>query len=151
MDFITPLRLLIKLEEHETLNKINIKYADIKERNAKVYGEESDGKVINLIKNKMKIEKDITTIEKAIAIVEKYAMSIAGGAVCIYEGIQNMEHSCSPNTYYAIQSDRSILFRAAIPIKKGSPITYCKVDLTKCNLFRRRLIQEVCVSCSCER
>jgi len=67
------------------------------------------------------------------------------------EDLPNITHSCSPNTYHMVLTTKDIVFRAAAPINKGSVITYCKTDMTKCNLFRRRHLQELGISCTCER
>lgn len=69
----------------------------------------------------------------------------------VCEDLPNLTHSCSPNTYHMVQTTQNIVFRAAAPISKGSLITYCKTDMTKCNLFRRRLLQKLGVACTCER
>jgi len=59
--------------------------------------------------------------------------------------------NCSPNTYHTCWSDRRLLVKAARPIAEGEPITFCKVDNAKCNLFRRRLLEDALVDCQCPR
>jgi hypothetical protein len=146
LDFITPLRLLTKLSSDknlkEKIGKVQASYSDVKD--------ESSDNIVKFL-NTLRCGYDTTEIEKAIAILDKFSMSLDTGALCLYEDLPNISHSCSPNTYHMIQTTQSIVFRAAAPIKCGSVITYCKTDLTKCNLFRRRLLQKLGVDCECER
>jgi len=62
-----------------------------------------------------------------------------------------MKHSCSPNTYHIALKSRFLVLRASRPLIKDEPITICRVDSTKCNIFRNRLLDEACVDCSCPR
>ena len=155
LDFITPLRLLTKLASDkklkETFAKIKASYCEVKERNLEEYGPTSDGNIIKCMKENIKCGFDIKEIELAIAIIEKFSMPLDCGVRGIYEDLPNIAHSCSPNTYFTTHTTHDIVFRAAAPIKNGTVVTFCKVDMAKCNLFRRRLLKKLFVSCECQR
>ena len=123
----------------------------MKERNNEEYGPTSDGNIIKFLKETMKSGFDVNEIEQAITIIEKFSMPLDGGNRGIYEELPNIAHSCSPNTYYTTHANRDIVFRAAIAIKNGTVVTYCKTDIVKCNLFRRRMLKKFLISCECER
>jgi len=148
-------RLLIKLasdkELKEKFDKTGINYDDVKERNKETYKSFSDVNIIKFIKETLKTGYEVKDIEKAIAISEKYSIALGNGARCIYSDLPNITHSCSPNTYYMVQTTREVVFRASTAIRKGEVVTYSKADLTKCNLFRRRLLDKQCVVCECKR
>jgi len=156
LDFITPLRLLLKLEDKDTKEnfaKFDINLEATKKRNSKIYGAESDHKIIDTIKNKLKYQAEIAHIERAIAIVEKFSMTLdAGkGTVGVYKELGSLTHSCSPNTYITCNTNKQLVVKAGIALVQGSVITVCRVDLAKCNLFRKRLIQDALLECSCVR
>merc|ERR1712113_489349 len=73
------------------------------------------------------------------------------GITAVYLELSQISHSCSPNTYHTCWSDRRLLVKAARPIAEGEPITFCKVDNAKCNIFRRRLLEDALVDCQCPR
>jgi len=156
LDFITPLRLLLKLEDKETKEKfakLEINLEAIRKRNSKIYGADSDTKIIDTIKNKLKYPAETGDIERAIAIVEKYSMTLdaSKGTVGVFRQLGSFPHSCSPNTYSSCTSDRQLVVRAGAQLVQGAVITVCRVDPTKCNLFRKRLIQEALLDCNCIR
>merc|ERR1712106_504402 len=155
LDFITPLRLILKLRANkdfkDLFDKTKVTYADVKDRNIEVYNSTSDAAIIKFISETVKSGYETEEIEKAIAIIEKFAMRIGNGCCFVYKDLQDIEHSCSPNTYHMIQTSKEIVFRASFAIKKGSVITFCKTDMTKCNLFRRRLLKKLFISCECKR
>jgi len=155
LDFLTPLRLVTKLASDkkmkEKCNKIQGQYSDLKERNVEEYGPNSDSEIITFINKTIKSSYGIEEIQRAIMIIEKYAMPLDCGALGIYEDLPNISHSCSPNTYFNSKSSKEIVYRATKDIKNGETITYCKTDMTKCNLFRKRLLTKLCISCECDR
>eukprot|EP00092_Neocalanus_flemingeri_P013011 GFUD01014021.1.p1 GENE.GFUD01014021.1~~GFUD01014021.1.p1 ORF type:complete len:502 (+),score=117.10 GFUD01014021.1:107-1612(+) len=155
LDFVTPLRLLTKLSSDKKLKekfaKIQANYSDVKQRNIEEYDPTSDERIIKVIKNDIKCGFDIKEIEEAIAIIEKLTIPLENGAQAIYQDLPNIAHSCSPNTYYNTLTSKGIVFRATAPIKSGTIVTYCKTDMAKCNLFRRRQLQKLFISCECDR
>ena len=54
-----PLRLLLKINKDpglkEKLSKVNVKVEDSKKRNSRVYGADSDAKIIDTITKKLKV------------------------------------------------------------------------------------------------
>jgi len=104
----------------------------------------SSDKNIKSIKDTLKTGFDVKDIEK-------FSIAFGDGCRCIYSDLPNITHSCSPNTYHMVQTTKDVVFRASAGIKKGEVITYSKVDITKCNLFRRRQLKAQCVTCDCKR
>lgn len=157
LDFILPLRLFLKINKDpdlkEKLSKVDVKVEDSKQRNSRMYGADSDAKIIDTITKKLKVTTSSAEVERAIALVEKFSMVLDGsrGIVAVYLELTQLTHSCSPNTYHVCWSDRRLLIKAARPIEEGEPITICKVDNAKCNLFRRKLLADALVDCQCPR
>jgi len=157
LDFILPLRLLLKIGKNpalkEKLSKLDVKADDSKQRNSRVYGADSDAKIIDTITKKLKVTTSSAEVEWAIALAEKFSMVLDGsrGIVAVYLELAQLTHSCSPNTYHTCWSDRRLLVKAARTIEEGEPITICKVDNAKCTLFRRKLLADALVDCQCPR
>jgi len=157
LDFLLPLRLLLKISKNpglkEKLSKVEVKVDESKLRNSRVYGADSDAKIIETITKKLKVTTSSAEVEWAIAVVEQFSLVLDGsrGTVAVYLELAQLTHSCSPNTYHTCWSDRRLLVKAARPIKQGEPITICKVDNAKCNLFRRKLLADALVDCQCPR
>jgi len=137
----------------EKLSKVNVKVEDSKKRNSRVYGADSDAKIIDTITKKLKVTTSAAEVEWAIALAEQFSLVLDGsrGITAVYLELSQISHSCSPNTYHTCWSDRRLLVKAARPIAEGEPITFCKVDNAKCNLFRRRLLEDALVDCQCPR
>jgi len=155
LDFILPLRLLLKVNKEPALKEKfnNVKVEEVKKRNSRVYGADSDAKVIETITKKLKVTTNVAEVEWAIAVVEQFSLVLDGnrGILAVYPELAQFSHSCSPNTYHTCWSDRRLLVRASRPIEKGELITICKVDTAKCNLFRRQLLSDALVDCQCPR
>ena len=157
LDFVLPLRLLLALEEDlalkERLARVKVDVEVVRKRNAKIYGESSDAKIIDTITKKLKHPADKAGVERALGLVEKYSMVLdaARGTVGMFEELAAMTPSCVPNTYFSCYSNRDLMVKANRPLEQGEPVTMCKVSVDKCNLFRRRLLQEALVDCSCAR
>jgi len=134
LDFITPLRLLMKGFKTSGNYQSTI----------------NDENVIKFIK---KIKKEVAEkdIIEAIAYSKKNSIPLEFGCQGIYEVLSNLQHCCSPNTYFNVLKSREILFRAAEDIEKGESINFCKADLMKCNYFRRKQLHEMSIECSCRR
>ena len=137
LDFITPLRLLMKgVKNSGTLHSTIF--------------DENDENVIKFIK-KIKKGVDEKDIKEAIAYSKKNSIPLEFGCQAVYEVLSNLQHNCSPNTYFNVLKSREILFRAAENIKKGESINFCKADLMKCNYFRRKQLYEMSIECSFSR
>jgi len=148
LDFITPLRLLLKiLNERQLLKDVNVNFGDFN-RTSK---EKEDENIVKSIKNLLKSEDELS-IKRCVYICEKYGVPIENGCIGIYENIPSLQHSCSPNTYYSLtKNNREIMFRASVNINSGETINFCKTDMMKCNYFRRKQLQEMGIHCSCLR
>ena len=154
LDFVAPLRMVMKLEDDKALKERLGKLVNVEEskkRNVNVYGKESDNKIVETITKKVKYAVDKTTVELAIAIIETLSMPQGSGSVGVYEELGHVSHSCSPNTYHACQSSRKLVVKAARALEKGELVTLCRVDMTKCNLFRGKLLRQALISCKCKR
>ena len=134
LDFVTPLRLLMK----------GVKTREILE--STIY----DENVIKFIK-KIKKGADEKEIKETLAYSKKHSISLEFGCLGVYEVLSKLDHSCSPNTYYTVLKSREVIFRAALSIEKGESINFCKADLMKCNYFRRKQLGEMSIDCSCSR
>jgi len=157
LDFLTPLRLILAMEASkevkEKVSKLKVDVEQTKKRNKQVYGESSDTKVIEVIAKKLKVVTDAAAVEAAVAVVEIYSMVVdaSKGTVGVYPDLASITHSCSPNTYHTIWSSMHLVVRAAAPLHPGEPVAICRVDTSRCNLFRRRLLKEALVECQCSR
>lgn len=157
LDFLTPLRLLLAMEASkdvkDKVSKLKVDIEQTKKRNKEVYGEFSDAKVIEVITKKLKVTTDAAVVERAVAVVERYSMVVdaSRGTKGVYPVLASLIHSCSPNTYHTIWSGKQLVVRAATTLQPGDPVAICRVDTTRCNLFRRRLIKEALVECQCSR
>ena len=157
LDFLTPLRLMLAMEASkdvkEKVSKLKVDVEQTKKRNKQVYGESSDTKVIEVIAKKLKVVTDAAAVEAAVAVVESYSMVVdaSKGTVGVYPDLASITHSCSPNTYHTIWSSMHLVVRAAAPLHPGEPVAICRVDTSRCNLFRRRLLKEALVECQCSR
>ena len=109
-----------------------------------------DENVIKFIK-KIKTEVGEREIKEALAYSKKHSIPLEFGCLGVYEVFSKLEHSCSPNTYYTVLKSREIIFRAAHSLQKGETINFCKVDLMKCNYFRKKQLGEMSIDCSCSR
>ena len=134
LDFVTPLRLLMK----------GVKTREILE--STIY----DENVIKFIK-KIKKGADEKEIKETLAYSKKHSIPLEFGCLGVYEVLSKLDHSCSPNTYYTVLKSREVIFRAALSIEKGESINFCKADLMKCNYFRRKQLGEMSIDCSCSR
>ena len=100
LDFILPLRLLLKISKDpglkEKLSKVDVKVDDSKQRNSRVYGANSDTKIIDTITKKLKVTTSSAEVERAIALVEKFSMVLDGsrGVVAVYLELAQLTHSC---------------------------------------------------------
>ena len=84
LDFVAPLRMVMKLEEDKVLKERLGKLVNVEEskmRNINVYGKESDNKIVETITKKVKYAADKTVVELAIAIIEKLSMPQGSGSV----------------------------------------------------------------------
>jgi len=157
LDFIAPLRLLLKLKQDpklkETFDKIKVDVEATKKRNAEIYGADKDQKIVDTIKTKLKQAEDDGSIYRAIALVERFSLPLdaSRGTVGVYPQLGSIQHSCSPNTYTSPRTDGQLVLRAALPIKQGETVSICKVDNLQCNLFRRKLLSKALVDCHCPR
>ena len=157
LDFFTPLRLLLAMEASkdvkDKVSKLKVDIEQTKKRNKEVYGESSDAKVIEVITKKLKVTTDAAVVERAVAVVERFSMVVdaSRGTKGVYPVLASLTHSCSPNTYHTIWSSKQLVVRAATTLQPGDPVAICRVDTTRCNLFRRRLIKEALVECQCSR
>ena len=157
LDFIAPLKLLLKVKDNSKLKdlmlKIDTKNVERRKRNDTKYGSGSDAQVIQTIRDKCKLEEfSDSDIESAMGLFELYPNLLDCGAVSIHEDTPLITHSCSPNSYYIALSNNSVLYRASCPIKAGEPITASKGSIDQCNLFRRRnLLKDYLLDCQCPR
>ena len=100
LDFILPLRLLLKIGKNpglkEQLSKVDVKVDDSKQRNSRVYGADSDAKIIDTITKKLKVTTSSAEVEWAIAVAEKFSMVLDGsrGIVAVYLELAQLTHSC---------------------------------------------------------
>ena len=100
LDFILPLRLLLKIGKNpglkEQLSKVDVKVDDSKQRNSRVYGADSDAKIIDKITKKLKVTTSSAEVEWAIAVAEKFSMVLDGsrGIVAVYLELAQLTHSC---------------------------------------------------------
>ena len=100
LDFILPLRLLLKINKDpglkEKLGKVDVKVDDSKQRNSRVYGADSDAKIIDTITKKLKVTTSSAEVERAIALVEKFSMVLDGsrGIAAVYLELAQLTHSC---------------------------------------------------------
>ena len=100
LDFILPLRLLLKIGKNpalkEKLSKLDVKADDSKQRNSRVYGADSDAKIIDTITKKLKVTTSSAEVERAIALTEKFSMVLDGsrGIVAVYLELTQVTHSC---------------------------------------------------------
>ena len=141
-----PLRMLQKLSNSQELFKnVKINYEDFKKN------DRSDENKIKFIQNTLKFEQDVDKIQYAICLTDKYSLPLEHGCLGVHGGVESLSHSCSPNTYHAVEQNREMVFRASINISQGEKIYFCKTDLMKCNHFRRKQLQEMGIHCSCER
>ena len=76
-------------------------------------------------------------IMTAIGLFEMYGSNVAGGtAKALHPTTCFLESSCVPNSYSALLSDMSIMFKASKKIKKGERITRCYGNPMKSTTFR---------------
>ena len=100
LDFILPLRLLLKISKDpglkEKLSKVEVKMDDSKQRNSRVYGSDSDVKIIDTITKKLKVTTSVAEVERAIALTEKFSLVLDGsrGIVAVYLELTQITHSC---------------------------------------------------------
>ena len=100
LDFILPLRLLLKISKDpglkEKLSKVEVKVDESKQRNSRVYGAESDAKIIDTITKKLKVTTSSAEVERATALVEKFSVVLDGsrGIVAVYVELAQLTHSC---------------------------------------------------------
>ena len=157
LDFIGPLRLLLKLKENPKLKnllKYDMKTEARRKRNQERFGPTADKDVIQIIQEKCKIKEFTETdIESAMGLFELHSVSMDCGAESVHEDTPSINHSCSPNTYKNSLSNFGVIYRASRPIKRGEVITTASQGiLDLCNLFRRRkLLKEFLVDCQCPR
>ena len=146
--------MVMKLEEDKALKERLGKLVNVgesKKRNIDIYGKESDNKIVETITEKVKYAADKNVVELAIAIIETLSMSQGSGSVGVYEELGHVSHSCSPNTYHACQTSRKLVVKAARALEKGELVTLCRVDISKCNLYRGRLLRQALIICKCKR
>ena len=97
LDFILPLRLLLKVNKEPALKKKfnNVKVEEVKKRNSRVYGADSDAKVIDTITKKLKVT-NVAEVEWAIAVVEQFSLVLDGnrGILAVYPELAQFTHSC---------------------------------------------------------
>ena len=120
LDFILPLRLLLKIGKNpgmkEKLSKLDVKADDSKQRNSRLYGADSDAKIIDTITKKLKVTTSSAEVEWAIALAEKFSMVLDGsrGIVAVYLELAQLTHSCRLGDI--ISSIRSSLCNYARPL-----------------------------------
>ena len=96
LDFITPLRLLMKgLKTSGGFKSTTY-----------------DENVVKFIK-KIKQDVDEKDIMGALVYSKKHSIPLEFGCQGIYDVLSNLRHCCSPNTYFNVLKSREILFRAA--------------------------------------
>ena len=100
LDFLLPLRLLLKINKDpglkEKLSKVDVKVDESKLRNSRVYGADSDAKIIETITKKLKVTTSSAEVQWAIAVVEKFSMVLDGsrGIAAVYLELAQLTHSC---------------------------------------------------------
>ena len=98
LDFILPLRLLLKVNKEPALKEKfkNVKVEEVKKRNCRVYGADSDAKVIETITKKLKVTTNVAEVEWAIAVVEQFSLVLDGnrGILAVYPELEQFSHSC---------------------------------------------------------
>ena len=98
LDFILPLRLLLKINKEPALKeKFNkVKVEEVKKRNSRVYGADSDAKVIETITKKLKVTTNVAKVEWAIAVVEQFSLVLDGnrGILAVYPELAQFSYSC---------------------------------------------------------
>ena len=106
LDFLLPLRLLLKINKDpglkEKLSKVDVKVDESKLRNSRVYGADSDAKIIETITKKLKVTTSSAEVQWAIAVVEKFSMVLDGsrGIVAVYLELAQLTHSCRWGKHY---------------------------------------------------
>ena len=116
LDFILPLRVLQKLSSNKDLFKeAKINFQDFR-RDSK---SKNDENIIKVIKGLLKTEADEAKIRTALYIVAKYSLPLENGCQGLYEGVQQLGHSCCPNTYHTVTTNQDMLFRASMDIAQG--------------------------------
>ena len=80
-----------------------------------------------------------------------WRLPIENGCLGLFDGVGSLTHSCSPNTYHTVTKNNHLMIRASVNISQGETINFCKIDLMKCNYFRRKQLQEIGIHCSCLR
>ena len=106
LDFLLPLRLLLKINKNpdlkEKLSKVDVKVDESKLRNSRVYGADSDAKIIETITKKLKVTTSSAEVQWAIAVVEKFSMVLDGsrGIVAVYLELTQLTHSCRWGKHY---------------------------------------------------
>jgi len=119
---------LLKISENsESLKKIEINLDDFI-KDSKALDAEKD--VVKIIKDETKLEKDEDKIRKIIRFVEKYSLPLENGKFGVYEIVQDLVHSCSPNTYYSVSTEsqeiNKTIFRASKISGRGKLSTSAK-------------------------
>ena len=80
-----------------------------------------------------------------------WRLPIENGCLGLFDGVGSLTHSCCPNTYHTVTKNNHLMIRASVNISQGETINFCKIDLVKCNYFRRKQLQEIGIHCSCLR
>ena len=136
-------------EIRKSIEGIKLDMSKILEKNVNKYGKDCDNKIVNKIKTLVLAPEDV--IKLAICFIERYNIPLDCGSRAVYLDTSNIEHSCSPNTYFIGLPNGVCLYRAARQIKAGEAITSCRVPLDKCTYFRQKLMEEEGLICNCSR
>lgn len=110
-----------------------------------------DEYVLSTIRKIFNGEKSEREIKTALGIVERFGVGLANGCSGLFESVGWLAHSCIPNTYYTVTKNNELLLRASVNISQGETITFCKIDLMKCNYFRRKQLEMIGIHCCCPR
>ncbi|XP_071538278.1 SET domain-containing protein SmydA-8-like isoform X2 [Panulirus ornatus] len=154
---VTPLRCLLLKEEDpkkwEAINQLqdhakNIKNSemdDVIQRNT-----------VDFLKNYMKYDgADSSEIYRmsGILLVNSFELKHNGQRIRgVYPQAAMMAHDCIPNTKHAFDDDLTLILRATIVIRKGSPITSTYTNILWNTLQRRKQLKAVkYFLCSCRR